>query len=62
MDDCLDEFHTVQEAVKFSNDFSNGLREGGFRPTKWVSNDQQIFKALPSQEIFSTLVNLDFDD
>ena len=62
MDDYLDSFHTVQEATKVSNDVANALSEGGFRLTKWVSNDQQILKALPAQEVSSTLINLDFDD
>ena len=62
MDDYLDSFHAVQETIKVSNDVINALSEGGFRLTKWVSNDQQILKALPSQEVSSTLINLDFDD
>ena len=62
MDDCLHSFHAVQEAIKVSNDVTNALSEGGFRLTKWVSNDKQILKVLPSQEVSSTLVNLDFDD
>ena len=62
MDDYLDSFHTVQEAIKVSNDVTNALSEGGFHLTKWVSKDQQILKALPSQEVSSTLINLDFDD
>ena len=48
--------------MKVSNDVTNALSEGGFLLTKWVSNDQQILKALPSQEVSSTLINLDFDD
>ena len=62
MDDYLDSFHTVQEAIKISNDVANAISEGGFHLTKWVSNDKQILKALPSQEVSSTLINLDFDD
>ena len=62
MDDYLDSFHTVQEAIKISNDVANALSEGEFHLKKWVSNDQQILKALPSQEVSSTLINLDFDD
>ena len=62
MDDYLDSFHTVQEAIKVSNNVGNALREGGFRLTKWLSNDQQIVKASLSQEVPSTLINLDFDD
>ena len=44
------------------NDVTKALSEGGFRLTKWVSNDQQILKPSPSQEVSSTLINLDFDD
>ena len=62
MDDYLDSFHTVQKAIKVSNNVGNALREGGFRLTKWLSNDQQIVKASLSQEVPSTLINLDFDD
>ena len=39
MNDYLDSFHTVQKAIKVSNDVTNALREGGFCLTKWVSND-----------------------
>ena len=62
MDDYLDSFHTVQEEIKVSNDVTNALSKGGFRQTQWVSNDQQILKTLPSQEVSSKLINLDFDD
>ena len=62
MDDYLDSFHTGQEAIKISNDVANALIEGGFRLTKWVSNDQQILKTLPSQKVSSTLINLGFND
>ena len=46
MVDYLDSFYTLQEAIKISNDVANALSEGGFHLTKWVSNDQQILKAL----------------
>ena len=62
VDDHLDSFHTVQEAIKVSNDVAKALSEGGFRLTKWVPNDQQILKALPSQEVSLTLIILHFDD
>ena len=50
MDEYLDSFHIVQVAIKISNDVANAVSEGGFRLTKWISNDQQILKAIPSQE------------
>ena len=39
MNDYLDSFHTVQEAIKVSNHVANVLSDGDFRLTKWVSND-----------------------
>ena len=45
-----------------SNNVTNALSEGGFCLTKWVTNDQQILKALSSQEVSSKLINLYFDD
>ena len=62
MDNYLDSFHKVPEAIKVSNDITNALSEGRFRLKKWASNDQQILKALPSQEVSLTLINLEFDD
>lgn len=58
----LHSFHTVQGDIKVSNAVENALGEWEFHLTKWVSNDQQILKTLPSQEVSPTLVNLDCDD
>ena len=62
VDDYLDSSHTVQEAIKVSNEVANDLSERGFRLTRWLFNDQQIVKAISSQEVSSTLINLYFDD
>ena len=52
MDDYLDSFHTVQEAIKVSNDVTNALSKGVSHLAKWVSNkNQQILKTLLSQEV-----------
>ena len=61
MGDYLDLFHTVREAIKVPNDVTNNLSEGGFHIKKRLSNDQQILKALPYQEVSLTLIILDFD-
>ena len=61
IDDCLDSFHTVQEAIKVSNDATNALSKDGFCPTKWVSNDQQLLKTIPSQKVSLTFFNSHFD-
>ena len=42
IDDYLDSFHTLQEAIKVLNDVTNVLSAEGFRLTKWISNNQQI--------------------
>ena len=62
IDDYQDSFYTVQKTIKILNDVTNTLRRGGFCLAKWVYNEQQILKALPSQLVSSRLVNRDFDD
>ena len=47
MDNYLDSFHMVQEAIKVTNYVANAISEGGFRLIKWVFNDQEILKTLP---------------
>ena len=38
------------------------IKEGGFRLTKWTSNDSRILDSLPLSEISAASVNLDLDD
>ena len=40
IEDYLDPFYTVQEAIKVSNDVAKAVSEGGFWLTKRVSNDK----------------------
>ena len=38
------------------------LQKGGFKLTKWLSNDREVLTAIPEGERASSVVNLDVDD
>ena len=46
MDDYLDSIHCIEETMKVSKDVTGALKEGGFRLTKWLSNDQHMLDKL----------------
>ena len=62
MDDYLNSFNTQSEAMEISQQVMAALKEGGFRLTKWTSNDSHILDTLPLSEISAASVNLDLDD
>ena len=62
MDDYLDSINTQSEAMEISQLVMAAFKEGGFRPTKWSTNDSQILDTLPPSEISAAPVNLDLDD
>ena len=62
MDNYLDSINTQSEAMEISQQVMAALKEGGFRLTKWTSNDSQILDTLPLSEKSAASVNLDLDD
>lgn len=62
IDDYLDSFDTKEEAIETSENVITTLKTGGFRLTKWISNDQEILSALPSAELSPSSINLDLED
>ena len=62
MDNYLDSINTQSEAMEISQQVMAALKEGGFRLTKWSSNDSQILDTLPLSEKSAASVNLDLDD
>ena len=62
IDDYLDSFDTKEEAIETSENVITTLKTGGFRLTKWISNDQEILSALPSGELSPSSINLDLED
>ena len=61
MDDYFDSFNNQSEAMEISQQGMTALKEGGFRLTKWTSNDSQILDTLPLSEPSSASISLDLD-
>ena len=51
MDDFLDSFSSQIEAINICEEISEILKKGGFYLTKFVSNDKEILKSLPQDDL-----------
>ena len=60
VDDCLKSLPTKEEAISLVTELPELLSRGGFRLTKWVSNEKEVVSQVPISERAST-VNLDLD-
>ena len=59
MDDFLNSQPTKKELINLSLKMIKLLAAASFRLTKWISNDRDVIKSLPSSEISDKIVNLD---
>jgi len=50
VDDCLKSLPNAQEAISHSRDLCQLLRKGGFRLTKWISNNREVLNTIPEAE------------
>ena len=50
VDDCLKSVATTEEAVRLSSQWRGLLSRGGFRLTKWISNDRNLIASVPMTE------------
>lgn len=62
VDDCLKSVETKSEGIKLVEQLCALLNRGGFRLTKWVSNDMDVLAKIPMNERARSLVNLDMQD
>lgn len=64
MDDYLDSFSSQSETIKICKEICEILKKGGFHLGKFVSNDKEILKALPQEDLSTNCqsVNLDLDN
>ena len=64
MDDFLSSFHEISVAIKVCVDVINILQKGGFRLTKFISNNRSLLQALPTSNISPKLteINLSVKD
>ena len=46
-----------QQAIKLANELMNIMKLGGFRLTKFLSNKEEVIKALPTSEVSKSTEN-----
>ena len=61
VDDMLDSFATEEEAIHVSESIQETLAEGGFRLTKWHSNNTRVIGAFPEEERAKDLKEIDIN-
>ena len=62
VDDCLKSVETTDKAKRLVAELRALLSMGGFRLTKWLSNDKSVIASVPQSEREKTVVNLSLDD
>ena len=62
MDDYLDCFSSEERAIDTIQKVISILSNGGFRLTKWLSNNKNILKSVPPTERSPKIVNLDLEN
>ncbi|XP_030845109.1 uncharacterized protein LOC115925437 [Strongylocentrotus purpuratus] len=61
VDDCLVSVENEETAVKLAADLMVLLSEGGFRLTKWVSNNPFVLQSIPEEERAKDVRGLDLN-
>ena len=59
VDDGLKSVLTAQDAIKLIEDVKTLCKRGGFRLHKFLSNDREVIKAIPSEDLATDIKNLD---
>ncbi|XP_072037120.1 uncharacterized protein [Amphiura filiformis] len=50
VDDCLQSVSTVSDGVCLAKDLISICAQGGFRLTKWISNNREVLESIPKEE------------
>ena len=61
VDDLMKSVDRTEKAVTLANQLQELLKKGGFRLTKWLSNDQKLLAEIPESERAKSVVNLEID-
>ena len=61
VDDLLTSVPTTMDGMRLVPQLCDMLRRGGFRLTKWVSNDREVLSSVPATERAASVVDLDLD-
>jgi len=62
VDDCLKSVASSEQASYLVKELTEMLAKGGFRLTKWLSNQTEVIASIPEGERSSTLLDLDLDN
>lgn len=58
VDDCLKSVRSKEHAVDLVPNLNRLLAKGGFRLTKWMSNDRDVLRAIPECDIARKMQSL----
>ena len=61
VDDCLRSVPTEAEAIRLVKDLKDVCRRGGFRLTKWLSNNREVLKTIPQEDRVKNIRSLDLN-
>ena len=61
VDDLLKSTETTEKAIRLVRQLRELLQRGGFRLTKWFSNDEKVLASVPKSEQAKPVVNLKGD-
>ena len=59
VDDCLKSLHDREVTINHVKRLRELMNAGGFRLTKWISNDRDVLQSIPEDERASDVRNLD---
>ena len=62
VDDLMKSVDTPTTAVRLSTQLRDLLTKGGFRLTKWLSNDRRVLAEIPETERAVSVANLDLQE
>ncbi|XP_072163249.1 uncharacterized protein [Diadema setosum] len=62
VDNCLKSVKDRAEAVTEVEDIRDLLSRGGFRLTKWLSNDRDVLGSIPEEDRAASVSSLDIDE
>ena len=61
VDDVMKSVIGTDLAIKLAKQLRELLASGGFRLTKWLSNDRQVLAEIPQSERDKSVMNLDIE-
>ncbi len=62
VDDLMKSVEGADRAILLAKQLRELLQKGGFKLTKWLSNNREVLSTIPESERARSVVNLDIDD